>query len=143
MWISSRVFRLLLNINMLSVFWLTGTEGAKWDLRRVANPGSGITSERSIRNYLGGDKDHIALKRGSNLEAGFGHRLHTACTARTCTPFFADIALDQTLIPRTDFVSPRAGRFEWAQVCLSEVPLDEGWCRHAVAQGLPQAIAAF
>jgi hypothetical protein len=53
----------LFNINKLKAVPLVGTEGAKWTVRRESGkPGSGVKSERCIRNYLGGDEDHIALK---------------------------------------------------------------------------------
>src|SRR5262245_26406322 len=123
-------------ISRLSISESTGTEGAKSLLRRVANLVQAFTSERSIRDYLGGDENHIAFKRSSNLEAKLGHRLHIAGIACSGASFFSDLALDQALIPRTDFISPGTGGIGGANLCLSEVSLDEGRCRYPVAQGI-------
>ena len=123
-----RLFHLLLNINRLSVVEGTGTEGAKGLCVESGKPGSGVTSERCIRNYLGGDKNPIAFKRSANLETRPGHRMHSNRVARSSTSFFTDRGLDQALFSRTGSISPRAGRLGWARLRLSEVSVHEGGC---------------
>ena len=71
-----------------------GTKGARWTFRSLAENRFKHTSERRIRNRLGGNKNHNAFERHTALETSIGYWLHCDFVARVVAFDVVHFALD-------------------------------------------------